>query len=335
MTLETDLLLDRRRLKRRLSLWRAAAVVFLVSALAAALGGGAGWSHAHIARLSISGVISEDRKLTEAIRDVADDKTVPAMIVAIDSPGGAVSGGEALHNAIAYVAAKKPVVAVMGGTAASAGYMVAVPAARIFAREATLTGSIGVILQTGDVSGLLDKLGINAGALVSGPLKDQPSFTKPLSNQGREVLQGLVMDMYDQFVGMVAAGRHMSADAVRPLADGRAYTGRQALQLGLIDQIGGEAEAIAWLEREKKIPAGLPVRELRPAKTLADRALGGDAGESLSNAAIEALGSFLGSAGKTLLSQRVKLDEPMALWHPSVVGAGEAPAGPVISAPSP
>ena len=115
-------------------------------------------------------------------------------------------------TAIAKVAAVKPVVTVMGGTAASAGYMIAVPAARIFAREATLTGSIGVILETGDVSGLLASIGISADPIVSGPLKDQPSFVKPLSPQGRDVLQGLVMDMYDQFV---EHGRERAAHGCR------------------------------------------------------------------------------------------------------------------------
>ena len=127
------------------------------------------------------------------------------------------------------------------------------PAARIFARDATLTGSIGVILQTGEVSGLLGKLGVSAEAITSGPLKDQPSFTRPLTPQGREYLRGLVADMYDQFVTMVAIGRHMDPARVRELADGRAYTGRQALALGLVDQIGGEIEARAWLAETHKI----------------------------------------------------------------------------------
>jgi protease-4 len=119
----------------------------------------------------------------------------------------------------------------MGGTAASAGYMIAVPATRIFAREGTLTGSIGVILETGEVSGLLRMLGISADAITSGPLKDQPSFVKPMTEQGRTVLHDLVMDMYDQFVTMVATGRHMDPDRVRALADGRAYTGRGSPRL--------------------------------------------------------------------------------------------------------
>ncbi len=122
------------------------------------------------------------------------------MILSIDSPGGSVAGGETLHDAIARVAAKKPVVVTMGGLAASAGYMIAMPANRIFAREATLTGSIGVLLETGEVSGLLGKLGITAEVVRSGPLKDEPSLVRPLSPAGQEVLQGLVNDMYDQFV---------------------------------------------------------------------------------------------------------------------------------------
>ena len=138
--------------------------------------------------------------------------------------------------------------------------MIAVPAARIFAREGTLTGSIGVLLETGEVSGLLETLGIDAEAITSGPLKDQPSFTRPLIAGGREVLQGLVMDMYDQFVGMVATGRHMDAAQVRELADGRAYTGRQALQLGLVDAIGGEHEAPATGWPAKGVSAGLAGR---------------------------------------------------------------------------
>ena len=131
--------------------------------------------------------------LNAAVAGLAKDASAKALLVRIDSPGGSVAGGESLHDAIAKVAAKKPVVVVMGGTAASAGYMIAVPAARIWAHEATLTGSIGVLLQAGEVSGLLDRLGITAETIVSGPLKNQPSFTAPISPAGREVLQALVM----------------------------------------------------------------------------------------------------------------------------------------------
>ena len=312
MSLETDLLLDRRRLKRRLSAWRVIGVVAALFAVLAAMGGGGSRGGLpimpirgnHIARLSVSGIITENRKLTEAINALADDASVPALIVFINSPGGSVAGGESLHDAIARVAAKKPVAAVMGGTAASAGYMIAAPATRIFARDSTLTGSIGVLLQTGEASGLLDRLGISAEAITSGPLKDQPSFTRPLTQEGREVLHGLVMDLYDQFVGIVANGRHMPPDRVRQLADGRAYTGRQALGLGLVDQIGGEPEARQWLAAQRRIAPDLPVEDVEVG-SWTERTFGAS------------LGPFINLIEKTLSVQGVTVDGAWALWHPT------------------
>jgi protease-4 len=305
MSLETDLLLDRRRLKRRLVFWRVFAVIALVVAVLAGLrGAGLTPEGAHITRVSVNGIITEDRKLTDSIDKLADDTHVKAVILAVDSPGGSVSGGETLHDAIARVAAKKPVVVTMGGLAASAGYMIAVPATRIFAREATLTGSIGVLLETGEVSDLLGKLGISAEVIRSGPLKDEPSLVRPLSPAGKDVLQGLVNDMYDQFVAMVAAGRHMDPAKVRALGDGRAYTGRQALGLGLVDAIGGEREAKAWLASAKGVPAGLPVEDLSDS---------GIAGRTLSGE----LGTMIQGMWKMLISQSLSLDGALAIWQRS------------------
>ncbi len=311
MSLETDLLLDRRRIKRRLFFWRAAAVIAAVFAVFAVARGpsgigpdGLGVESAHVERLTVRGLITENRKLTEAIAKLADRDSVKALVVVIDSPGGSVAGGESLHDAISKVAAKKPVVAVMGGLAASAGYMIAVPAQRIFAREATITGSIGVILETGEASGLMKTIGVTAEAITSGPLKDQPNFAHPLSDQGRIVLKGLVMDMYDQFVQMVAAGRHMDPARVRELGDGRAYTGRQALALGLVDEIGGEPGARTWLGQTKGVSTKLPVTDVSVGG-LAERALGGDAG------------GLLQGLWKSVMSQGVMLDGALALWQPS------------------
>jgi protease-4 len=305
MSLETDLLLDRRRLKRRLVFWRVFAVLALVvAALAGLRGAGLTPEGAHIERVTVNGLITEDRKFTDAIDALADDNRVKAVILSIDSPGGSVSGGETLHDAITRVAAKKPVVVTMGGLAASAGYMIAVPASRIFARSSTLTGSIGVLLQTGEVSGLLGKLGINAEVIRSGPLKDEPSLVRPLSPAGQEVLQGLVNDMYDQFVGMVAEGRHLDPAKVRSLGDGRAYTGRQALGLGLVDAIGGEREAKDWLVSTKGVSPGLPIQDLSESG-IASRALSGE------------LGMMLQGVWKTLISQSVSLDGALAVWQRS------------------
>lgn len=299
MSLETDLFLDRRRLKRGIMLWRVIAVLALVLAALGvwgfALPGGR-----HVALLQVKGIIGNEEKQAEAVAALAEDRQVAALMVVIDSPGGAVSGGEALHDAIAKVAAQKPVVAVMQGVAASAGYMIAVPAARIFARNATITGSIGVLMEAPEFSGLLEKLGIDVQTLVSGPLKGQPSLSAPMTQAGQQALQSLLMDLYDQFVAMVAEGRHMSVADVRTLADGRAYTGRQALPLHLIDAIGGQDEARAWLASAKGVPVDLPTQRVEP------RGHGSTF-----------LGLHLGGLANLLFSQRVTLDGAMALWQPS------------------
>ena len=312
MTLETDLLLDRRRLKRRLFLWRVVALLAVVGALLLGIDrdGELKLARDHVARLTLSGTITEDRKLVDALASLAKDPTAKALLVVIDSPGGTVSGGESLHHAIARVGREMPVVAVMGATAASAGYMVALPAERIFAREATLTGSIGVKLMLPEFSGLLEKLGVGDNSLASGPLKDEPSLSRPMSPAGRAAMQAIIDDMHAQFTAMVAAGRKMEPARVAELADGRAYTGRQALKLGLIDAIGGEREAREWLAEAKQVPATLPARDLGK-RGWAERALGDERAEGL-------LPALFGALMKSLLSQR--LDGGWAIWQPEQLG---------------
>jgi protease-4 len=306
MSLEADLLVDRRRLKRRLGFWRAAAVVLAVAALFVVFalpkdGPGAGLlGRGHVARLPVSGFIFDDRRLIEAIDRAARDASVRGLIVAIDSPGGSVAGGEGLHAAIErFRGRRKPVVAVMGGTAASAGLMVAMPAERVLAREATLTGSIGVLLQTFDASELLDRIGVRPENLVSGPLKDQPSPFHPLSAEGRAALMRVVADMHEQFVAMVAEGRRLPAERVREIADGRVFTGRQALELGLVDAIGGEREARRWLAAEKGIPEETPVRDIE-VRSGPERLLGW-AGRAVT---------------KAVVSEWLAIDAPRAVWQP-------------------
>jgi len=305
MPLESDLLLERRRLKRRLAFWRAAFVLGAIGVLAAVftvpeappsvLGG------QHVGRLSLTGTIREDRRLLRLLEEAGRGSEMRALLVAIDSPGGSVAGGEAFHAAIARVrAAGKPVVAVMGGTAASAGYMVALPAARIFAREATVTGSIGVLMQTTEFSGLLERLGIRAEAITGGRLKDQPSPFRPLTEEGRAALAAVVQDLHAQFIRIVSTGRNLPETEVRALADGRVFTGRQAVGARLVDAIGGEAEARAWLAAEKGVPATLPVREVA------------ETGER------QWLSRLLRDARKAVSDERLSLDGLFAIWHPSL-----------------
>jgi protease-4 len=187
----------------------------------------------------------------------------------------------------------------MGATAASAGYMAALPAARIFAREATVTGSIGVLLQSFEVSELLERAGIRPQVIASGPLKDQPSLFRALTPEGRAALERVLQDLHAQFVAMVAAGRGMEPERARALADGRVFTGRQAIEAGLVDAIGGEREARAWLAAEHGVPEGLPVRDIETRSTV----------ERL-------LSRIADSVMKSLVSEWLGVDAPRALWQP-------------------
>ena len=303
MSLDADLLADRRRLRRRLTLWRALAIVSVFGALALvaalrvpdALPGGQ-----HVLRLPVSGFITEDRRVLQALEDAAKNDAVRALIVAIDSPGGSMAGGEALHTALRRFAERKPVVAVMGATAASAGYMAALPAQRVFARESTVTGSIGVLLQSFDLSDLLERAGVRPQVFTSGPLKDQPSLFRPLTEEGRAAVDRVIQDLHGQFVGMVAAGRRMDPARVRALADGRIFTGRQAMEEGLVDAIGGERDARAWLAAERQVPENLPVRDVQTRST-----------------AERLLASATESVMKSLFSEWLGVDAPRALWQPS------------------
>jgi protease IV len=302
MTLEADLLIDRRRLKRRLSFWRAAAVLLLAAGaafLAVRATGAALPGAAYVSRLNVEGFIGDDRKVVEALDRVRKDASNRGVIVAIDSPGGSVGGGEALHAALNRVRqAGKPVVAVLRGTAASAGYMTAVASDRIFAREGTVTASIGVLLQSFDASELLDRLGVRPDVLASGPLKAQPNPFQPLTPEGREAVMRLITDLHDQFVAKVAAGRGMDEAAVRAVADGRILTGRQALERKLVDAIGGEPEARAWLAAEKGVPENLPVRDVKTRGT-----------------AERLLDSALQGVAKTVLSEWLGVDWRWPLWQ--------------------
>jgi protease-4 len=283
MALEADSLIDRQQLKRRLMFWRVVAVLALVlAAIVVVPRGGEIGGINHIARYKIEGTIGDGQEQVEAIDKLGKDASVAAVLLHLDTPGGAVGGGEGIHDAVERLAKIKPVVAVMDGTAASAGYM------------------IGVILEAGDASGLLDKIGFKAEQLVSGPLKGQPSFTQPLSPAGRDYLQALVMDLYDQFVGLVAKGRHMDPAKVKTLADGRAYTGRQAQSLGLVDEIGGEPEALKWLQTKRNVSADLPVRDV----------LKGSWAQRMVQSSLDTI--FV-SAQRSL-----RVDGVWALWQPSV-----------------
>ena len=302
MALDADHVVERRRLKRRLTYWRVFAIVAVVGAVVALAGRFDFVKHRdHVARIKIEGIILDDPARDDALMEVAADDKVKALLVKIDSPGGTYVGGEALYSSLRRVSEKKPVVALMGTTATSAGYMTALGSDRIFARASTLTGSIGVILQTADLTGLLEKLGIKPIVVKSGPLKAQPNPLERFSPAARKATQEVVMDFYDMFVTLVSERRSMGREKVLVLADGRVFSGRQAKQKGLIDAIGGEPEARKWLAETHKIADSLPVKDVEVIHE--------------DQPWRELLNSMV---GKVLFSERLSLDGVISLWHPDL-----------------
>lgn len=306
MPLDGDAILDRRRLRRNLSLWRIAAIVAAVSALALLIanGMGGGFKHgAHVAELEIFGLIVDDKERDQAIRDLVENDAAKALIVTIDSPGGTTSGSEGLYLALRHVSASKPVVAVMGAIAASGGYITAIGADHIIARGNTITGSIGVLFQNIEASALLEKVGVDVELITSGPLKGKPSPFAPLDAQGRAALMELTQDAYKWFLDLVIERRKIEPQRARALSDGRVYSGRMALEAKLIDQIGGIDEAREWLEKEKGIEEDLPLFTLEYGEQplLVDRMIDSFA------AAV---------AGKSLNFKRLTLDGLVSVWHP-------------------
>ena len=264
-TSAADYLVDRRQLRRQVGFWRIAA--FVAAALAVlALGlrwyGAAGFAQAHIARLTISGFIAGDAATLKLIDEVRDSKATAALI-AIDSPGGSTEGAEVLYQEIRRLAEKKPVVAVVGTMAASGAYIAALAADRIFVRGNSIVGSIGVLVEFPNISGLMDKVGVKLEAIKSSPLKAVPNGMEPTSEEARAAMAAMVVDSFAWFKGLVKERRSLSDDELARVSDGRVFTGRQGLPLKLADAIGGEREAIQWLERERGVAKNLPVRDWR------------------------------------------------------------------------
>lgn len=262
MTAEIDTVLDRRRLRRRLTVWRSLAVVAGVAALVAIGASGDDWSSfgtKQIARVSISGTITEDRDQLELLKKIADSDKAAALLVFVNSPGGTTTGGEALFGALRDVAKKKPVVAQFGTVAASAGYIVGLAADHIVTRANTITGSVGVLIQWPEVSQMLDKIGVKFNEIKSGDLKAVPSPFEPLNEEGQKVTKAMIDEGFRWFLGLVEERRGIKPEQIAGLTQGRVFTGREAVQLKLADAIGGEEEAVAWLRKERKIDESLKV----------------------------------------------------------------------------
>lgn len=319
MTTRTDDIIDRRRLRRKLTFWRVAALLVLAVAIA----GTAAWFHGdmegatardQVARIRIEGTITEDDRLLELLDKVAKSAAVKGVVLTVDSPGGTTAGGEAIYEAVRKLAEAKPVVAQVGTLAASAGYMIASATDHIVARQSSIVGSIGVLFQYPDVTGLMDKVGVKLEGVKSSPLKAEPSPFNPTTEEERTMIRNLVMDSYDWFVGLVETRRGLTHDQALALADGSIYTGRQGLKNRLVDELGGVETARAWLAT-KNVPAGLDLVEWKPRR---DRA-----GWLFGQSSMRALAAWLGlpAAGSDILAglgaDRIFLDGLVSVWQPA------------------
>jgi len=319
MTDDVSHTMERRRLRRRVTIWRTLAFVAIIGALVfvglrTAGVGQSGSSTGYIARVAIDGVITEDREQLKLLQRLRKNEGVKAVILAINSPGGTTTGGEALYEEIRLLADAKPVTAVFGTLATSAAYIVGLSADHIVARGNSITGSVGVIFQWAQVTELLDNLGVKVNEIKSGTLKAEPSpFTIP-SQEAREVTRELIENSQEWFLSLVRERRSIDPATIPGLTEGRIFVGRQALTYKMIDAIGGEREAVAYLERERGIKADLPIRDRKPKrKTPLDEFIGASAAAFVRAIGLEAvLGPVVdGSLG---ILQRPGL---MSIWRPS------------------
>ncbi len=318
MTTEIDTLLDRRRLRRRLTFWRALAITGIIVALFALGAAGDKLSTAfgekQIARIAIEGTILESRDQLELLKRVGDADNVKAVLVFVNSPGGTTTGGEALFGALRDLAKKKPVVAQFGTVAASAGYIVGLGADHIVSRANTITGSVGVLIQWPEVSQMLDKIGVKFNEIKSGPLKAVPSPFEPLNEEGKVVTKSMIEEGFKWFLSLVETRRKIKPDTIPGLVQGRVFTGREALDYKLVDEIGGEDQAVDWLRKTRHVDEAAKVVDWKPESS-------GTFGlwSSLGRAAEGLFGqSFL---GRLLVRDpslsTLGLDGLVSVWHPS------------------
>src|SRR5246500_797856 len=322
MSLDSDVIVDRRRMRRKLTFWRVSAAVVAIAAIAAISivvsprGRSALSSAGSIARVNIEGLIRSDRERVEALERLADSNTA-AVIVHINSPGGTTAGSEELYDSLMRLEAKKPMVVVVEGLAASGGYITAIAADHIVAQQSSLVGSIGVLFQYPNVSELLKTVGVKVEEVKSSPLKAAPNGFEPTSPEARAALDALVKDSYAWFRGLVKERRGMDDALLNQVADGRVFTGHQAVDLKLIDQLGDEKAAVAWLVAQKGVKADLPVRDYKLAPRFGDLTfLKTAASITLDALGLSAIARQGEQAGVAQAVDRLGLDGMLALWHP-------------------
>jgi len=259
--------------------------------------------------VELTGVIADDKTFLRELREFEEEPRIKAIVVRIDSPGGAVGPSQEIFEAMRRVQKNKHVLASMGSIAASGGFYVAMGGEKVFANPGTLTGSIGVISEFPNVSGLLRWAGVEMRTITAGKLKDAGSPFREMSTEERSYFQAMLEDVHGQFIGAVANARKLPEDEVRKVADGRVFTGRKAKELKLVDELGGlqdavrEAGKLGGIRGEPRIE--YPTRE-RPLI----RAIFGDDAQTLVHALSTRIGGVLSAPGPRLLMPTPGSGEP-------------------------
>src|SRR6202163_3685409 len=323
MSLDADQIVDRRRMRRKLTFWRVFAVllaIFGVIGLGAAMRSPGmdlltGQGGASIARVSITGLIRSDPERVAAFERLANSR-VKAVVVHINSPGGTTAGSEELHHSLIGLKEQKPLVVVVDGLAASGGYITAIAADHIVAQETSLVGSIGVLFQYPNVTDLLKTSGIKVEEVKSSPLKAAPNGFEPTSPQARAAIEAIVLDSYAWFKDLVKDRRQLDDAQLARVADGRVFTGRQGIGLKLVDGLGNEKTALAWLEKEKKVPADTPVRDYSLEPRFSELSFLHLAAWTFEAVGLSAMAHRIETWGAVQAVERLNLDGLLALWHP-------------------
>src|SRR3984885_5582492 len=323
MSLDADLIADRRRIRRKLTFWRVTAIALIVLGIA---GAGLATSNRlglvgvrpYIARVTISGLIRGDRNRVEELDRLGRSPMARAVIVHVDSPGGTTAGSEQLFDSLTRLRAQKPLVIVVDSMAASGGYITALAGDHIVAQQTSLVGSIGVLFQYPNFADLLSKIGVKVEAVKSTPLKAAPDGYEPTSPEATAALNSIIQDSYAWFKGLVQDRRHLTDAELATAADGRVFTGHQALDLKLIDELGDERTALAWLGKEKNVDAKLPVRDYELNSRFGDLPfLHAASSAALDAAGLSGVAGRLAESGAFEAFERFNLDGLLALWHPA------------------
>jgi protease IV len=322
MSLDSDVIVDRRRIRRKLTFWRVIAALVAIGAivtvglLATPDARSTFSTSGSIARVHIDGLIRSDADRVEALERLENSRAA-AVVVHINSPGGTTAGSEQLYDALVRLKAKKPLAVVVEGLAASGGYITAIAADHIVAQQTSLVGSIGVLFQIPNFTELLKTVGVKVEEVKSSPLKAAPNGYEPTTPEARAALDSLVKDSYAWFRGLVKERRGMDDALLEKVADGRVFTGHQAIDLKLIDQLGDEKTAVAWLVAQKGVKSGLPVHEYKLAPRFGDLTfLRAAASITLDALGLSSVARQIEQAGLTQAVDRLSLDGMLALWQP-------------------